>query len=65
MSSQNQQILKHLQTGKSITPMEALNKYGCFRLASRINDLRNMGYNIQSELVHKNDTKFARYSYVE
>ena len=64
MSSQNQQILKHLQTGKSITPMEALDKYGCFRLASRINDLRNMGYNIQSELVHKNDAKFAKYFYV-
>lgn len=44
--NQNQQILAHLKTGKSITPMEALHEYGCFRLAGRIYDLRLKGWPI-------------------
>lgn len=43
--SQNTDILNHLQNGP-ITSLEALNKFGCFRLASRINDLRSQGYEI-------------------
>lgn len=43
--SQNTDILNHLQKGP-ITTLEALNKYGCFRLASRINDLRRQGHEI-------------------
>ena len=35
-ASQNRLILAHLRTGATITGIEALNLYGCFRLPSRI-----------------------------
>ena len=44
--SQNKLILKHLEEGRSISPLEALQEYGCSRLASRINDLKNQGHDI-------------------
>lgn len=45
-ASQNGKILLHLQSGKSITPIEALSLFGCFRLGARIFQLRELGYNI-------------------
>ena len=52
MRTQNEMILKHLQTHKrGITPMQALEKFGCMRLASRISDLRQMGYVISREMI--------------
>ena len=46
MSSQNQLILAHLQAGHSISPLEAMQEYGSFRLAARISDLKNQGHAI-------------------
>jgi hypothetical protein len=48
MNSQCEQILKYLKTGKAITPLEALEKFGCFRLAARIDELRKRGYSINT-----------------
>ena len=42
--TQCEMILDHLKTFGSITPLEALHEYGCFRLAARIADLRDRGY---------------------
>lgn len=39
-------ILKHLETHKGITSMEAFNKYGNTRLSATIFILRHEGYNI-------------------
>lgn len=39
-ASQNTRILKHLETGRSLSPLIALERYGCMRLAARIHDLR-------------------------
>ena len=36
LESQYDMILKHLKRGDSITPLDALDKYGCFRLAAVI-----------------------------
>lgn len=47
--SQEDAILNHLKSGKTITPIEALNLYGSFRLAARIASLRQQGYNIVTE----------------
>lgn len=44
--SQSEKILYHLSSGKTITPLEALQSYGCFRLASRISDLKREGHDI-------------------
>ena len=65
--TQSERILKWMQEGKSITALEALREFGCFRLAARINDLKNAGHDIVSEhYSYKNsynETKtIARYS---
>ena len=61
--SQTTQIQKHLEKGKSLTPIQALNKFGCFRLAARIADLRNDGINIKTTIVKlKNNKQIAKYS---
>jgi hypothetical protein len=49
--TQNLMVLAHLRR-KSITPLEALNLYGCFRLAARIYDLRQKGHNILTNRFH-------------
>lgn len=46
--SQCDMILAYLQKGYSITQMDALNMFGCFRLASRVHDLRDRGYKINA-----------------
>ena len=38
--SQNKRIFAHMMDGKRITSLEALQLFGCMRLASRINDIR-------------------------
>ena len=35
--------------GRPLTPMEALNEYGCFRLAGRVHELKKMGWPITCE----------------
>jgi hypothetical protein len=47
--AQNLQILNYLKTGKTITPLQALQMFGCFRLAARIYDLKNKGWPIHCE----------------
>lgn len=50
--TQNEKILKFMQTHKNgITPLQAMDHFGCMRLAGRIHDLREMGYSISSEIV--------------
>lgn len=44
--SQCNDILRHLETHRGITAIVALDRYGCFRLAARISDLRAQGYQI-------------------
>lgn len=46
--SQQECVLEHLKV-KPITPMEALNLYGCFRLSSIIHRLRRLGHDIQTQ----------------
>ena len=50
-ASQNRRIAEWLEAGKSLTQMEALNEFQCFRLASRINDLRKLGMEIITEKI--------------
>jgi hypothetical protein len=62
--SQNKRILEHLSSGGSITSLEALNRFQCLRLASRISDLKRRGNSIKSEMVEVgySKKKVARYS---
>ncbi|WP_420013315.1 helix-turn-helix domain-containing protein [Tateyamaria sp.] len=43
----NAKVLAHVQLGKSITPLEALDEFGCFRLGARIYGLKQAGHPIQ------------------
>lgn len=50
--SQNARIAKYLQEGNSITPLDALNLFGCLRLGARIADIKERyGLNIISDRV--------------
>lgn len=59
--SQNACIAIWLKQGHTITPLEALHKFGCFRLGARIADLRKAGYNIETKMVEENGKRFAQY----
>jgi hypothetical protein len=60
--TQSSQILSWLKRGRSITPIDALNRFGVFRLAARVADLRKDGHPIQTKIVYAGDKHFARYS---
>jgi hypothetical protein len=60
--SQSFKIHKFMLKGKGITPLQALNQFGCFRLAARIHELRSMGINVIKTNVVKNNKQFAQYS---
>ena len=60
--SQSFKIHKFLLKARGITPLQALNKFGCFRLAARIHELRGMGINITKTNVVKNNKQFAQYN---
>ena len=62
-ASQNKVILRMLEFG-SVTPLDALEMAGCFRLSARIYDLRQMGHDIAMRLVEKNGKHFASYRLV-
>lgn len=48
--TQNERILDYIAEFGSITQYEALRDLGVMRLASRISDLKNKGYNITSKM---------------
>jgi len=61
--SQNAKILNWLENGNKITSLEALQLFGCFRLASRVHDLRERGHNIMKEMIiQPNGKRVAQYS---
>lgn len=61
MHLQEKQILQHLKKHHRITPIEALNEYGCFRLAARIHNLRAVGNHIETTYVANGNKKYAEY----
>ena len=60
--SQNALIKGWLLNGYSITQLEALNQFGCFRLAARIADLTDQSLNVVTDMVTlENGKRVARY----
>lgn len=57
--SQKKICRRLLKAGKKLTPLQMLNKYGIMRLASRMNDLKNEGMKIHTELIHCHPVKYA------
>lgn len=61
-ASQNKRIEAWLNAGHRITQLEALNLFGCFRLASRIHDLRDSGMDIKMErIITPSGKRVAQY----
>jgi hypothetical protein len=58
--SQRNKIRKHLIEHGTITPLEALNEYGCFRLGGRIFELRQEGMPIET-IYPSEGKKYAIY----
>jgi len=58
--SQADRILKILQSGRTLTPLDALRDVGCFRLGARVFELKRQGYNIVN-LNQTGKNRFARY----
>jgi len=66
ISSQTKIILKMLLEGKAITPKSAMEDIGCMRLGARIFDIRQLGYDIETETCetvsrYGHKVRFARY----
>jgi hypothetical protein len=50
-NEQNGRILAHLKQGRTLTALEALEWFKCFRLASRIHDLKKAGHDVQKRMI--------------
>ena len=59
--SQNELIKAALLSGRSLTPLDALQDFGCFRLAARVADLRREGMDIECRTETTNGKRYARY----
>ena len=60
--SQKIQILRALKRGEKLTPMEALKRFGCFRLSGRILEIRREGYPVLTTIVERGEKHVAQYS---
>ena len=49
--TQNQRIIDYINEFGSITQIQALADLGVMRLASRISDLKRLGYPVESEMI--------------
>lgn len=61
MEAQNKLIREYLESGHSITPLDALKLFSCFRLSARIYDLKRQGMVIQRNMITSNGKTFASY----
>jgi len=59
--TQTDAIRSHLLSGNSLTPIDALQQFGCFRLAARIDELRKEGLDIETIKERRNGKSYARY----
>jgi hypothetical protein len=60
--SQIDDVRAYLMKGKALAPIQALAKFGCFRLAAIIFNLRAEGFIIETEMVHVGKKKWASYT---
>lgn len=62
--SQKSRILNYLKSHpRGLTAIQALDKFGCFRLGARIFELKEQGHPIGCEMVKRGGKRFARYFY--
>jgi len=59
--SQESRLIDWMATGRPITALQALSRFGVGRLAARVNRLRKQGHRIQAEMVTRKGKTFASY----
>ena len=59
--TQSDRILCYLATGKPLTPLMALHRFGTLRLGARIWDLKQDGHRIHAERVRRGGATVAQY----
>ena len=62
--TQVEQVLEYIRKNGSITQLQALNDLGVMRLASRVSDLRRLGYPVVAQTV-KVETRSGKGAYVK
>jgi biotin operon repressor len=62
--TQTECIRAALLSGSELTALDALNRYGCFRLAARIDELREEGLPIETVIERQGGKRYARYRLV-
>ena len=70
MANDRDLVLMHMKKYGSITQNEADEEYGIKRLSARINELRNMGYAIKTDIIACKNRRgrisnYAKYSLEE
>ena len=66
-NTQLNQVLSHLKQGRSITQIDAIRLFNCYRLSAIIQRLRNAGYDIvtHNERNKSGIGRHARYELVK
>lgn len=64
--TQREKVLDYMREWGSITPLDALREFGCMRLATRVFELKQQGYNIvtvieNAENKNGEPVHYARY----
>jgi hypothetical protein len=59
--SQNKAILKALQGGAKLTPLDMLINFNTLRASARIYDLKHEGHNIQSKMIKVGTKRVSQY----
>lgn len=60
--TQMERIYAVLKRGEKLTALEAQWRFGCMRLAARIQDLRDNGVPVNTTMVRIGESRVARYS---
>lgn len=65
--TQCERILDYIEENGSISQLEAFQEFGCMRLASRMCDIKKMGYNVTKRTEKKKNrygdtVTYARYT---
>ena len=62
LGRQAQAILAAMLEGQTVSPMDAMRLCGSWRLAARIGELKQSGWNVRSERVSDAERTYAQYS---
>lgn len=61
LQTKKARILKHLQSGKSITPKQAIELFFYYRLSDLIFKLKKDGFKFHTQILRNQDSHFAKY----